>query len=239
MKIKEADIAKSVVGWLQKNRWEIYQEVGVGSCNDGHRADIVAVMDPVIWAIEVKTSFSLKVLEQALYWKAFAHQVSIAVPKKRGQWRSYTSGRRDFEARLCKHFGVGLIEIDVVRNFEIKESMEPRFQRKIIQKLKDNLREEHKTWSEAGNDQNDYFTPFKLTVHDLTQFVQQHPGCGLKEALDHIHHHYRTSSTARTCLSKYIRDGIIDSIVMVQSGRYKKLYLKDQEPKKAVQLKLF
>jgi len=240
MKIKESDIAKSVVDWLQDHHWEVYQEVEIDPSRTSSRADIVAKMNPVLWVIEVKTSFSLKVLEQAMFWTRYAHRVSIAVPKKKGQWRSYSSGRRDFEASLCKHFGIGLIEINVRKNNQVIESMEPKFRRKVHWLLKKNLREEHKTWAEAGNDQNKYFTPFQLTVSDLVRFVSLHPGCHLKEAIDNIKHHYRTTSTARLCLSKYIQEGIvIDNIVMVPSGRYKRLYIKGKEPRIPVQLELF
>ncbi len=232
MVVKETEIAKPVTEWLRDSKWEVYQEVESHPGGAGKRADIVAKMDSVLWAIEVKNSFSLKVLEQAMNWTKYAHCVSIAVPKKKGKWRSYKSSRRDFEAHLCKHFGIGLIEINVRKNFEIKETIQPKFRRKVLyKKLRALLKEEHKTWAEAGNAKGGYYTPFKATVRDLVMFVSDHKGCSMSELVKGVTHHYKTNSTARSCISKYILDGIIDEIETVREGKHIRVYLKGQAPK--------
>ena len=90
-KMKETDIAKPVVSWLQDQGWTVYQEVEVKE--RGARADIVAIIEPKIWVIEVKRSYGLGVLEQALSWRSLSHYVSIAVPRgKRGQRTHLATG---------------------------------------------------------------------------------------------------------------------------------------------------
>lgn len=76
--MKETELAQPVVEWLESQHWDVYQEV---ECPGGY-ADIVAVRDNYLWIIECKTSFSLKVVEQAMGRRA--HFRSIAIPKTRG-----------------------------------------------------------------------------------------------------------------------------------------------------------
>jgi len=240
MQIKETDVAKAVIAWLKDSKWEVYQEVESDPGYPCPRADIVARMDPVLWVIEVKNSFSLKVLEQAVKWGRYANCISVAVPKKKGQWRSYTAGRRDFESSLCTLLGVGLIEINVRKGFEVKEIIPPKLRRKVAYKqLRSLLKEEQKTWAEAGNADNNYYTPFKATVRDVVGYVSKNRGCTMREVLENVHHHYRSDSTARACLSKFILGGIIGEIEMVRGDKEKRMYLKGDAPNLKQQSVLF
>ena len=69
-KITEADLGEKLILWLERNGWEVYQEVQFRGY--GGIADIVAVRnkpggsgDKIMWIIELKKSLSLKVMEQA------------------------------------------------------------------------------------------------------------------------------------------------------------------------------
>ena len=64
--MKELELAKSVVEWLQDQHWEVYQEVQRYSTT----ADIVAVQGPLVWVVECKTSLSIGVMLQASRWMA-------------------------------------------------------------------------------------------------------------------------------------------------------------------------
>ena len=79
--MKETDLAKSVIAWLQDLKWEVYQEVQVFSY--GPIADIVATFGAITWVVETKISFSLKVMSQAEQWTPFSNLVSVAVPTGR------------------------------------------------------------------------------------------------------------------------------------------------------------
>jgi Holliday junction resolvase len=51
--IKEIDIGKALVEWLNVQHWDVYQEVKIYS----HIADVVAVRNGIVWIIECKTSY--------------------------------------------------------------------------------------------------------------------------------------------------------------------------------------
>ena len=87
MKMKETDLARAVVSYLESSGWDVYQEVlrnphsmgGYGS----PRCDIFAVKGGVRWAIECKMSLGFRVLEQVEKWKGYANMVSVAVKRPR------------------------------------------------------------------------------------------------------------------------------------------------------------
>jgi hypothetical protein len=214
---REVDVAAPVVAYLQDLKFDVYQEVNIPGKG---RADIVAVMGQLVWIIEVKASMSLAVLEQALNWKPFAHKVSVATPHPK--WKHKTFG-----ARLCSQIGLGLFY--VTRNNVCQEERHAPFTRKVYTGLvTKNIHEEQKTWGAAGNATHSYYTPFRGTVLALTEYVSQHPGCGLSEAIGGIKSHYKTNGTAKSCLVKYLENGIIDTIRMEREGKIIKLYLKGE-----------
>lgn len=165
-KLSEKDLAKEVVSWLKKNNYEVYQEVQVFAY--GQIADIVAVKDNRIWVIETKTSFGLKVLEQAHSWKNFANKVSVAVPVRKRRY-----GRaKDFGRLVCSVLNIGLIEVGI--NFFnkkhgqdyswIEEMFKPYEEEIDMPHLQDSLCELHKTFAEAGNNSGDRLTPIGATM---------------------------------------------------------------------------
>ena len=78
-KVAETDVAKVVVAWLRNQHWDVHQEVAPGG-GGSPRADIVGVQGRRLYVVEVKTAFSLAVVEQAMGWLRSAHYVSVAVP---------------------------------------------------------------------------------------------------------------------------------------------------------------
>ena len=86
-KMAETDLYAPVKAWLEARGFEVKAEVGA--------ADVVAVKDgeePVI--IELKTSFSLVLLQQAVARQAVTDAVYVAVPRWKGRagWKAF-SGR--------------------------------------------------------------------------------------------------------------------------------------------------
>jgi hypothetical protein len=214
IKRHETDVAAPVVKWLQDLHFDVYQEVSMGY--GSRRADIIAVMKPIIWIVEVKTSFSLQVLEQAWKWTRMAHRVSVAVPwSKKPQFYDY----------LCKLMGIGLFEVEY--NGMVNCRVDPPLHRRVASGLiLKRIHEAQRTFAPAGNADGCFYTPFRGTVLELVQFVTSHPGCSLKEAINGIKHHYRTNATALSCVSKYIENGVIKEIRMEQDGRLRRLYVK-------------
>ncbi len=216
-KITEVELARDIIAWLNKDGWEVYQEVKV----DGPVADIVAKRGPVIWVIEAKVSFGLDVMEQAEHWIHRANMVSVAVP-----WTKDPH----FKKRICSKFGIGVLvrvhEDTYIKSWAIREDVRPEFFRKVITKWDDILREEHKTYCEAGSvGSHKRFTPFEETRQNLIRIVAASPGISLNEALKKFKHHYKSDSSARSCLVDYILKGIISELRIERDGNSILLFL--------------
>ncbi len=97
----EIDLYAPVKAWLEARGFEVKAEVGA--------ADVVAVKDgeePVI--IELKTSFSLVLLQQAVARQAVTDAVYVAVPRWKGRagWKAFSGN-----IGLCKRLGLGVLSV--------------------------------------------------------------------------------------------------------------------------------
>lgn len=199
--MKESELAAKIVRGLLDDAWEVYQEVAPWTC--GPIADIVAVRANRLWVIETKTSFSLALIEQAEWWRFWAHWVSCGVPapKRRPGYQTNDRGRH-IAARIVQWLGIGLLQVD--DDGVQLTSVEPAMNRHAkTEYLRCVLTEERKTYALAGT-KGGYWTPFKRTCRHLTEYVAEHPGCKLKDAIVAIDHHYSNERTARACLAKFI-----------------------------------
>jgi len=214
----EADLAKVVVEWLREMHWTVYQEVRIsyGDC----RADIVAVQNNLLWTIEVKKCLSLDLLDQAYGWVPLSHYVSVAIPKRR---RGIIQG---VAHHILKEFGIGLIQIKYGTEYDITETIQPTLHRKIESRLLSSLNEAQQTYAQAGNANSKFWTPFKQTCQELRRYVSEHPGCSLKDCIDSIKTHYHSTSTARSCMAKWLRKGIIEGIEIKTEGKFLRLHSK-------------
>jgi len=206
--VKETDLAEKVVKWLVDQGWDVYQEVTTGY--GGKRADIVGLQGGLSWIIECKTSLSLSLLEQGWRWIHTANYVSIAIPTVRKRMPG-----RVVAERIAAHFGIGIIHVG--RNVaDIKQGPPPVLHRRTHFDISNSCVPEQKTWGAAGNAKAEYWTPFRSTVRGLTRYVTDHPGCTVKEAIEGIQHHYRHDTTARACILKWLRAGVIRGIRIVE-----------------------
>lgn len=214
-KTSETDVARPVVEWLQQWHWTVYQEVQ--HYRGGTVADIVAVQDELVWIIEVKTSLNLSLLAQAYDWKYYGHYISVAVPTI-----SQRSSGRDIASIILKDWGIGLIEVEYDN---VCETNEPRLHRKgLAHEFRERLREEQKTWAEAGNSEGRRYTPFQGTRRGVQNYVRRNPGCTIKDLIDNVKHHYYSPASAKGCLLRWIQNGVIDGIRMDMEQRPYKLY---------------
>jgi len=225
MKLREEDLARKVVSWLNENGWTVYQEVSIEAY--GGVADIVAVMDrdlnghtvPLVWIIECKGSHSLRVISQANHWIGIANFVSVATPIRSGsrEWRILS------EIHHWK--GIGLLKVG---SYElVDECIAPRFYRRS--KSRDMLRfltEEHKSFALAGNSNGRRFTPFQATKMRLLEIVRDKPGISLKEALMTIPHHYSSNKSAMCAISNWIRNGTISELEICENDRHLTLFIR-------------
>lgn len=209
--MSESDLAKKVVAYFEDLKWDVYQEV---MCR-GSVADIVATFDNLVAVIECKKSFGLTVIGQAWNWRRAANYLWVAVPATR------SSMAHRFGDVVCNQYGIGKM---VVTDYGVTPRIQARLQRRRGTSIKTSLREEHKTFAKAGSAAGGHFTPFKGTVKALEEFVHRNPGCSLKEAIDGIQHHYHKDNTARSCIARYIEQGVIDTIRIERKGKKIHLY---------------
>jgi hypothetical protein len=208
---RETELAARVVAHLRAQRWEIYPEVrpaGLRAC-----ADIVAVQGPLVWVVETKLSFGLSVIEQAHDWRKHAHVVSVAVP-----W----SERTRMAEIICRRLGIGVLRVGPS---SIDERCLPAFNRKALAgRLRDALTERHKSYAAPGSAQGPRYTPFKRTCEEVVDVVRARPGLLLGELLDRVKTHYLNRATARGCLPRWIREGVLPGVRMERDGRRLRLF---------------
>lgn len=214
-KVSETKLAKRIVDYLRLQGWEVFQEV---LCPNRRRVvDIYARKKHGAgyrtWAIEVKTSLNLAVMEQAHYWTTFAHQVSIAVPPKKNK------RIKNFGYKICALLGLGVLEL---KPREVQEVRQPR-QTSVAQFP--TLVTAQKT-STAGTNKRDHWTHFKQTIQNLNELVQKQPGITLDEAIDQIEHHYRHKNSAKSSLRTALRKRIVTGITYRRYGNIYYLYPK-------------
>lgn len=209
---RETELAADVVKHLRALRWEIYPEVqppGIRAC-----ADIVAVQGPAVWVVETKLSFGLSVIEQAHDWRKYAHFVSVAVP-----WSEKTR----MAEIICRRLGIGVFR--VARGAAMDERCLPAFNRKALSgKIRDGLSEKLKTYAKPGNAEGRRYTPFRRTCEAVAAAVNERPGLSLAELLDRVKTHYLNRASARTCLPRWIREGIVPGVRVERDGPALRLY---------------
>lgn len=101
--MKETELYGPVKAWLEGQGFDVKAEVGA--------ADVVACRadeDPVI--VELKTGFSLTLLQQAVARQRLSDWVYVAVPRWKGKsaWRSFKAN-----VGLCKRLGVGVLSVNL------------------------------------------------------------------------------------------------------------------------------
>lgn len=226
--MKETELAKHFIDYF--SCYDLYFEVDYGRC-----VDIVGINDKISIAVEVKTSFNFKVLEQAIDNCRRFNYSYIAVPDFKDKY---------FQAEICKDYGVRLLllvdefgfdineetgKYEKVSHYKVRNYVQPKLNRHASRnKLLPFLHEFSKT-SIAGSKSGDggKITAFGITVDNLERYVERHKGCTIKEAVENISHHYGTDKAACASIYSWIKAGVIKGV------RYenRKLFPVEQEKK--------
>lgn len=208
--MKETELAQHFVNYF--SCYDLYFEVNYGRC-----VDIVAMAEKLAIAIEVKTSFNFKVLEQAIENKERFHYSYIAVPKFKDS---------AFQKRLCRDYGVGLLVFDE-KYKSVKCIISPKLNRKAwTNKLDKSLHEYcKKSLPGSKSGEGTKMTAFSITVDSLLFAVKGNPGKSLKSIIEMIDHHYSSDKTAVACIRQWLNKGII-TCVKLENG---KLYPNEQQ----------
>jgi hypothetical protein len=97
----ETALYAPVKSWLEGQGFEVKSEVGPADVVGLRGADEVLI-------VELKTTFSLTLLQQAVARQAITDQVYVAVPRWKGK-----AGWRNFKGNigLCKRLGLGVLSV--------------------------------------------------------------------------------------------------------------------------------
>lgn len=211
----ENNLAQTIAEWLRLDGWQVYEEVSPWG-NNGHRADLVARRKSIVWVIETKNSFNLKLLEQAENWLKYAHFVSI------GTWLNPSNA--GIVERVCRKFGIGIITVDDTRfasSFAVIERAEGMFNRRAnTDRIKKMLVDENLLTGNAGKPGHEFVTPFKITLKMLLKTVKQNPGITIEEALRDKHHYKDDRKAKRNILDLLQRDQIKELDFRFENGQF-------------------
>lgn len=202
----EAQIAARVVEHMRSDGWDVFQEVEVGT--GGPRADLVCEQAGHIHIIEVKRSASVALITQAVRWRMrhAANFVSIAAPLPSGKSRADP-------IFLCATRGIGVLDVRLDRVAEVSApGLEPDMRHEWV------LLDEHREgFASAGSQGGGYVTTFALTAEKVREFVASHPGCPVDEIVDAIDHHYTSKKSAIGALTKLLRKGVVQGLMVKRS----------------------
>lgn len=212
----EKELGKAVVDYYREQGWTVYPEI----CD----IDIVAKKDDKIIGIECKKHFNLTVLAQAQAKKRYVDEMFVAV--SRG-WKN----NEEFGCQIAIKFGFGVIYVDKSVKYGFAEEWKPGLKMVPIDKkysvtervaavlnprksddVDKLLSPQAETFAEAGQVGAKHWTMFKKTGAALVEYVQANPGTSMKEAVKNIEHHYSSESSAKGCLARGIREGLIQGI---------------------------
>lgn len=102
-KAAETALYPPVKAWLEEKGYEVKAEIGAADVM-GLRADC----PPVV--VELKTGFSLTLLQQAVARQALTDEVYVAVPRWSGKagWRAFKGN-----IGLCRRLGLGVLSVRI------------------------------------------------------------------------------------------------------------------------------
>lgn len=207
----EVELAQPVVEWLERAKYDVYQEVIV----DGVRADIVALTpdngEPrKAWVVECKLSLTLKLLAQAWRWRRLAKWVSVVVPDGPKFW----TDELKLAHEIMEWKGIGCIPVGeagvMTENIKLPSPNNGADSFDLIAVCKP----EHKTSARAGS-KGSYHTLFKETLARLEAFVRENPAVEMKLACKMVAHHYGGRDpnwTFRKNIEKLMKEGVITTI---------------------------
>lgn len=130
VQISEADIGEQLKSYLQNMDWGVYSEVIFDGF--GWTADVVAKREKLLWILEIKTSASIAVIEQAHRWRFYAHYISVVTPPAKSRMFDH----------ILRQFGIGHLTYTLNGFFE---DVRPKLNRKASKLLYKSLHDDQKT----------------------------------------------------------------------------------------------
>lgn len=186
--MKESELAQKFAQSEIFSGLDIYNEVEKPG---GGVIDFIAANNLVKIAVEVKTSLSIRVIEQAYANKAFVNYSYIAVPESKNQKFAY---------KICSDHGIGVLIIAPYA-LMVQEVVKPRINRKITKIVLNDFQKANL----AGCTSGERITPFKDTVYRMYRYLerQKDKQARLSDIFDNVAFHWSTLSCAKSCCREY------------------------------------
>lgn len=196
--MKESDLFEPIKAWLELSGHEVFSEVSLNGYGGSRRADIVAIHGKVVTVIELKTSLSLDLIEQAFGWKRHAHRIFVGVPKPK-------RCLNEFACRLLRNEGIGILTVDMDidgadrfghwrddawTGVECKSHNAPKINRRISDLLTKVLTDEYKNGPPGGHAGGGYVTNYKLTMQRVREFMKYRRWLRIEDILEQVETHY-------------------------------------------------
>ncbi|MCC2357713.1 MULTISPECIES: hypothetical protein [Bacillus cereus group] len=207
VKIKESELFEPVKEWLEEKGYEVFSEVSP-KYSGGKRADIIGRNSPAIAIVELKTTLSLELLDQAYFWKQLGHYIYVAIPRRTKQVPHII---REF----LRKQGIGLLLVDIQTGC-VNAWEKAKFNRPVYRiDWGTELHQEHKTWLKGGSAGGGYVTSYKLTMEKVKLLLKrirerdQREGnktdgwLSLNKILEHCETHY---AQPKSSLSQALRN---------------------------------
>nr|BFD64798.1 hypothetical protein BdHM001_34790 [Bdellovibrio sp. HM001] len=221
-KRSEQELGADVVAYLQKQGFDVYQEV---SCGSGY-VDIVAVKNGIRWAIETKTSLSDQVIDQALSRLRQFHYVSVAVPAAKGRSYVNLSTSKRF---ILNYFGIGVLSVS--KSSYVFEEIEPKLCRTAVKYGLGSRKElldplygykavallPEQQIDIAGGKSGQQLTSYKLTNIRIVEYLRDNGPTLIKTLAEKVDHHYSSCAAMRTAVTGGVAKGWLVGI-SIQKG---------------------
>jgi len=217
--VTESELAEMVTKFLIRNGWDCYFEVQLK--RKGPRADIVAMRSGVCLVCEVKKAANMRLFNQAINWTGKANFIYVAHPERSFEREGIRKRFNRAEQHLLKYFGIGRLLISPSSNgtSKVTETDAPAYHRIHSKVLVEVLTEEMKKYK-PGLANTGYFTPWRRTMDAAVKFIDDNPGCTMRDIIENIEHHYKFYNTARSCVHRWIQKEMVKTKKNGKAWRY-------------------
>jgi len=196
--VRETEFAQLLIPYLAEEKWEIYPEFSPHGY--GGAMDFLAVRGKITWSIEVKTTFNLHVIDQAIRNMTLFKSVFVPASKSRTQ----------LIYNVAKQCGIGVLEYPHYGYpFNIREMESPKLFRnnkRFSDRYLGKLTEEHRTYAEPGTQNGSRLTPYRQSMNKVKQFIASNDGVTVGEIFEQLGKlHYSSKQSFRTSLLRSLR----------------------------------
>lgn len=159
---------------------------------------------------EAKLSFNLKVIEQSYKWlaKRRAHDIYIIVPST---FKNMST--RKFAREVCSKLGIGVMEVSMTKNKYYVTVKPIRCPNPTPPKLYEQQKQ-----TIASNSSNSYVTPFKITLTNINEYMENKNQDYLTNMVKNIKHHYKGDVSAVRSIRFLIEKNVIKDFYITKEN---------------------